>query len=219
MLSLKYYLLQLTRKFEATFLTREALWGYIGGEGGTERSRELRPLWRSRTEAHFLQVVAPERVPTDNFRKMMDAPLIFLIRGKALTFLFGKARRELGLGVHLKNIFGASFPVGPVQRTIDAVLYIVMGSLVSQGRVDVGLSYTIQNVLQPSVPAPSSAPIPAPFDDQEMPQTAAQGQTDEHKNEHTGATDVQADPLHEDTSGVDVDDEEIDAEEGLGSYP
>uniref|UniRef100_A0A0G4F1M6 Uncharacterized protein n=1 Tax=Chromera velia CCMP2878 TaxID=1169474 RepID=A0A0G4F1M6_9ALVE len=131
MLSLKYYLLQLTGKFEATFLTREALWRCIGGEGGTERSRELRPLWRSRTEAHFLQVVAPEGVPTDNFRKMMDAPLIFVIRGEALTFLFGKARRELGLGVHLKDIFGASFPAGPVQRTIDAVLYIVMGSLAS----------------------------------------------------------------------------------------
>uniref|UniRef100_A0A0G4FNB2 Uncharacterized protein n=1 Tax=Chromera velia CCMP2878 TaxID=1169474 RepID=A0A0G4FNB2_9ALVE len=85
-----------------------------------------------------------------------------------------------------------------------------MESLASQGRVDVGLSYTIQNVLQPSVPTPSSAPIPAPSDDQEMPQTEAQGQTDEHRDEH---------PLHEDTSGMDVDDEEIDAEEGLGSYP
>uniref|UniRef100_A0A0G4I003 Uncharacterized protein n=1 Tax=Chromera velia CCMP2878 TaxID=1169474 RepID=A0A0G4I003_9ALVE len=61
---------------------------------------------------------------------------------------FGKVRSGYRTDVQLTELFGASFPapVSTLQRTLDPCLYIMMGSPQSQGRVDVGISYTVQEV-------------------------------------------------------------------------
>uniref|UniRef100_A0A0G4IDR9 Uncharacterized protein n=1 Tax=Chromera velia CCMP2878 TaxID=1169474 RepID=A0A0G4IDR9_9ALVE len=143
MFALRYYALML-RGFDSTLINVEKLWECIGSIGSFRLSNYVLSWLKS----PGVQVLAPQGITENSYRALFDAPLIIVVREEALGMFFGKVRSGYRTDVQLTELFGASFPVpaSTLQRTLDPCLYIVMGSLQSQERVDVGISYTVQEV-------------------------------------------------------------------------